>query len=748
MSPPERRAVIPLGEVTSVEEAGVKAATLADLARHGIPVPETVVVPPDAAGVPGRELLDALGGCVAVRSSATAEDLADASFAGQFRSVLHVATPDALARAIQECRASTGSPAVAAYCAARGLDASAIRMAVMVQRMLRAEVAGALFTVHPVRGREDEMLIEACEGVADELLAGRCSGVQILVRDGAAPAPVALLSPEQATALARLGRRIQALRGAPQDIEWAIEGGRLYVLQARPITRLGFAGIEGQWTNADFRDGGVSSDVVGPLVWSLYERALQRALTGFLADVRLLEREFEATRVFYGRPYWNLGAVKRCARRLPGFVEREFDRDLAVQPTYAGDGARTPVGVWTLVRAIPTLLAAGGTLRRQQRRDRALLAATPAAPAATRLRDLDDARLLERWTALVDGTHLVVEENYFRTIFCTSIAKQEVKSLLADRPVSYAALVGGLGGLTHFRCAQALWEVGNGGPGSLASFLARYGYHSRRELDLRVPRWSEEPEFVAELARGLRETESPAARQARQQARFAEECARTRGLFGAWRRGRFEAKLGRLRACLWLREEMRDRATRVYALIRRHALEIGRRAAAAGRLDDPTDVFYLTFREVSRVLRCPMRAHVEARRAHERGYRNFRAPNEVGRGFRAAPVDGFAQRLTGIGCSSGRAAGPVAVVTDLRDATKVARGDVLVCPYTDPSWTPLLSAAAAVVTENGGLLSHAAVICREYGIPAVLNVPAVTRRLRDGQRVRVDGEEGHVDLLE
>ncbi len=216
---------------------------------------------------------------------------------------------------------------------------------------------------------------------------------------------------------------------------------------------------------------------------------------------------------------------------------------------------------------------------------------------------------------------------------------------------------------------------------------------------------------------------------------------------GSWRRRGFTRSLDRLRTCLWLREQMRDLSTRMYALIRRYVLEIGRRAAAAGRLDAPEDIFYLPFREAYDALRVPMQERIGQRREYGAMYRTFRAPNEVGRGFRLAPIEHAGRRLSGIGCSAGIASGRVAVVTDLRDAAKLERGDVLVCPFTDPGWTPLLNLAAAVVTESGGLLSHAAVLCREYGIPAALNVTGATGLLRDGQLVRVNGETGHVDIL-
>jgi phosphohistidine swiveling domain-containing protein len=312
--------------------------------------------------------------------------------------------------------------------------------------------------------------------------------------------------------------------------------------------------------------------------------------------------------------------------------------------------------------------------------------------------------------------------------------------------------------------------------------------------------------------------------------------------------------VARLRRFLWLREQMRDRSTRVYAAIRRYALEIGRRAAAAGCLRSDSDVFYLTLREIPQCLtpflqisvqafrtsdstpsnrqdakdakgsrsaapagaagaaaspafrslwsrgrpadpwrvtgeaaplatlvrrdfgglargakkssfatlaswrfkaseeigpldRVPLQGRVDERRAYEEMYRRFRSPNEVGRRFGPEAADPGGCRLTGIGCSLGVASGPVRVVADPGEAEKFRRGDVLVCPFTDPGWTPILGVAGAVVTDTGGLLSHAAVLCREFGIPAVLNVPGATRRLRDGQMVRVDGERGHVDVL-
>jgi pyruvate,water dikinase len=749
--------LVPLLEVRSAEHAGAKAFRLAQLDRAGVRVPETLVLPAGANELPDGDVLEALGGCLAVRSSATVEDADKASFAGQFESVLNVRTREDLARAIHQVRASAGSEAVQAYCAARGVDPATIRMAVILQRMVQAQSGGVIFTINPVSGCERDMLIEACPGPAVDLLAGRSTGVRIPIRDGR---PVGLsehLSSEQVLELVATGRRIERLYGCPQDIEWAFEEGRLYVLQARPVTRLCFGGIEGEWTNADFRDGGVASDVVTPFMWSLYELTWDRALKGFLRELRLLERDFPAARVFYGRPYWNLEAVKRCARKLPGFIEGEFDRDLGIQPASSASASLTPAGFWYTLKALPTLLATASLLRRQAARDRRLLAMDWLKEFDADLRLLDNRDLTRRFQRLVESAYRACEENYFRTIFCLSIAKMDFKRAASDLPVSYCSLVGGLGGLKHIECAQALWGLANapGGNGlsgatgcrALARFLTQYGHHSQRELDLRVPRWSEDPEFMAALVRKLIGSERPAEAIRRPRQEYRDELARACKLLSPWRRHRFEKKLTQLRNYLWLREQMRDLSTRVYARLRRYVLEVGRRAVSAGRLRSAEDVFYLSFREIYELFNGCYAAVVLTRKDEERRFCNFSPPTEVGRRFVPAPEERGGQRLTGIGCSAGVATGRVRVVRTFADAGKLQVGDILVCPFTDPGWTPLLNLAAGVVTENGGLLSHAAVICRECAIPAVLNVAGATHRLRDDQVVRADGDRGYVDIL-
>lgn len=689
---------------------GGKARQLVELQLAGFNVPEFLCSPPDLA-----KALEFLGRPVAVRSSASAEDGREHSFAGQFRSFLNLHTVEEVTQAVRACHDSLRAPSVLEYCRKNGLDPRSLRMAVIVQRMVQPELAGVAFTVNPATGAE-EVVIEACEGLADALLAGHRASL---------PADHPLLQRHRPE-IERVARAIHRHFGQPQDIEFAIEGGRLHVLQARPVTRIQFAPGVGEWTNADFRDGGVSSEVCTPLMWSLYNFIWDGALKGFLRDIRLLDGDFEAGRMFFGRPYWNLGAVKRCLTKLPGFTEREFDRDLGVPITYEGDGIATPMTWRGALRALPTLLAIPGIWKRQAEFDTEFLARgfeELARRHATLPDDLDAG-----FRRLIQEDYWTTESNYFRTIFCASLAKIAFLESFPD--ADYAALVTALPPMRHLAPTHVLREMAARGDTDVTPLMRAFPHRGRRELDLRAPRWDEDREWVETLLR--QHTEAAGSNP-----RPVFEEARDRAMAGLSRRRRrsFGKKLARLRHFLWLREEMRDTSSRMYHLIRRHVLAIAERR----QLGD--DIFFMTFPEIF----ADDRSAVERRRAEYESYRNFRPPNEIGGRFTfdPRPAEGA---LRGIGASSGRVSGIARVARTIEDAMQVEKGAILVCPFTDPGWTPVLDRVAGVVTETGGLLSHAAVICREYGIPAVLGVPDATRRIADGARVHLDGGQGIVVL--
>ena len=708
-----------------IETCGGKAATLLELQAAGFPVPPFVVSPACM-----RDAVAELGFPLAVRSSASAEDGRELSFAGQFYSELHLNSIEDVELAVQRCRDSVESPAVGEYCRRNGISPRSLRMDVIVQQMIQPELSGVAFTVNPVTGAE-EVVIEACRGVSENLLAGRTSALAdddpLLVR--------------YRPTIEQMAKRLQLHFGMPQDVEFAIEDGELYVLQSRPITRIEFAPEIGEWTNADFRDGGVSSGVCTPLMWSLYEFIWDKALKNSLKELKLFGGDFQSGRMFFGRPYWNLGAVKRCVAKLPGFIERDFDRDLNVEINYEGDGMRTPVSFLRIVRAIPTLFALGKFFKRQVAFDRRFLETGFAAIERQHSPLRPDVETAFR--ELIERDFVETECNYFRTIFAASLAKMDFTSSFPD--ADYRMLVSALPPLRHMEPVRAVRSLSACDDENLDGIVEKYRHHYRRGLDICFRRWDEDDVFVQRMLRSLPSHESENGRT-ESDIRADYERAKANALtkLPRWQRRSFLRKLERLREFVWLREEMRDLSSRMYYLIRRYALEIARKRGIGD------DIFFMTFREI--FTRKPI--HVKRSREIYESYRHFQAPNEIGRryGLNSARVEANdchgSHILTGIGASAGTVTGKAFIASSVAEAIHIPPGSILVCPFTDPGWTPILDRAAGVVTEAGGLLSHAAIICREFGIAAILGVPHATTRIATGDTLRLRGDDGHVEIVE
>ncbi len=787
---------------------GGKAASLGALIAAGFSVPEGFVLTthafeemlraldaaPDRKKLEQAELPESVKGVLAValgmlgdvplavRSSGTKEDLEGSSFAGQYETVLDVRGFAALEAAVKRCWASVWSERVQAYAKDRAGGAGGLSMAVVVQRLVRAETAGVLFTANPLTGRERESVVEACFGLADALVSGKVNADSYIVdaveRRVVERKPVDPARPTLDDAalleLVELGARVQEHYGRPMDIEWTRQDGKLELVQARPITTLSFAPDTGEWTTADFRDGGVSSDVCSPFMWSLYESVLEHTLPQYFIDIRLLsadeKKRTKWSRMFFARPYWNLGAVKRVLEKIPGYDERAFDEGLGIR--HAHEGVRTPTTALGVVKAIPVLLGLWGCYKEQLAADQRFLAAFEEKARPFEIGDISAmsaAIFGERFRELITGLYFETESAYFYTIYNTTNAKQDLRPHLdaakkALPDLDSLKLMLGLRNLSHLRPIRdmharlsSLDRRGEGGgiPDALVRDFARtWRHHGRKELDIRVPRWEDDLPFVRTMLEQALAQHDPArapdAQAEVQHAAYLAERARVEKALGLIARRGFAKALDLVRTYAWWREEMRDRSSYAYYLVRRWAVEAARRLVKTKVLDAVDDVWYLTFQQAIAAVegtRDDTRAQARAGRRLVRSYRNFRNPNEIGArhpGKDAAPVSSGA--LRGIACSPGRVEGRAKVVKNLDEASKVEKGDVLVTVFTDPGWTPLLGRVAAVVTETGGVLSHAAVISREYGIPAVLAVPGATSTLRDGQLIVVDGTHGTVEL--
>lgn len=768
----------------------------------------------------------------AVRSSGNKEDLQDASFAGLYTSVLNVKSLDDILAAIHECWASLFGRRVIGYCANKGIDFATMGLGVIIQTMVPAEKSGVLFTVNPLKGFDREIIVEACFGLGEALVGGKVTpdryhynwyqekitetaigDKQVAIfpideppflREDPVPeaksrAPV--LSPCELAELCSIATRVQAHYGFPVDIEWTWSEGSFSIVQSRPITSVKFSGIEGEWTTADFKDGGVSSTVCSPFMWSLYDLVWERELPAYLEKVKLLEADHGVSvwgDMFFGRPYWYLTPVKRGLERLPGFVERRFDEDLGVQVTYEGSGARSKTTPTTIIRALRVLSALKKSFNEQVeycptfiKKQKQALARLDKTDPLTMGRE----ELFRFYEDLLLNDFYRSESSYFRLIFDNSNASSLFTDSLraASANVNFARLLGGLTDLSHLRTNIELWDVSriirnsatasaiwratpvaklvtqwrsgsrDNHLGLVADLIERHKYHSTRELDITVPRYGEDPSFIMESIKAfldLDDAQNPRTISKQQLRTYLDERERLLRSVRWHRRRSIGRKLDQWRWFLWWREELRDYSTRYYYQVRRFTLAVATHFKNLGILESQDDIFFLPLTSIigfmnGHVTPEKIKREIRQNTLYYRSFSNYAPPNEIGRRFgensatneqATNEANANGNGITGIACSPGVFTGRARVIRNIHEAHRLERGDILITKFTDPGWTPKFNVIAAVATETGGMLSHAAVLSREYGIPAVLACKNITSLIPDGAVITIDGDKGWVRL--
>ena len=784
--------------------AGRKAASLHQIKAAGFPVPPGFVVPADADldhfAADLQDAVSAIGGYpVAVRSSAQLEDCLDASFAGQYATHLEVRSPAELLQAIVNCRRSSLAPQLVSYLN-KNASGHQMQICALVQKVFDVAFAGVVFSIHPHTGREEHAVVECCIGLGNRLVSGQITPTQYTLRleDGSvverqAGAEDVLLPDDTLRKLCRYALELQAHFGIPQDMEWAMERcGALWILQSRPITRIHWRCEADDFTNANFRDGGVSTRVITPLMYSLYGGALQDALQQYFVAVKTVSSDAPAQAwigKFYGRPYWNASAVKRALCKVPGYDEERFDRDLGIQKDYGKSGPlRTPISPRTLLAAVPVAIALNREFRSQLRlaenyrqqflpKERNYLQLAGSCPA------IKDDQFLPLLLEVL-SFHIQVERDYLRTVVNHVNYQAEFNKLLAriqeatGERMAPVVLMSGLQDVSHMkiqhdfvtlvRAAKAHGTDSAEWHRALTDFLSANSFHGDAELDISAPRWREQPERIKEIVENiLRSRIEPkdAERTARDQfQRYSEEVRRVTAVLRRKLRYRlrfaraFHKRLHIARTYARRREELREYSMRADNLVRRYALEAGRRLREQGWLRQEEDVFMLSAEELKAIVKqretkAQILALTDRRSLMHRGYRLVQPPGELGRGIlHDLPIPGPAVTpshclLKGNGCSAGAASGRARVVTTLAECNGLQAGEVLVTRFIDPSWTPVMGLVSGLIAEVGGLLSHGAVIAREYGLPAVLNVRAATEIIKTGQIVELDGTLGIITIL-
>lgn len=780
------RGLVDLRAATSPSEVGGKAAPLARAMAAGLHVPPGFVVPPDASfdAASLREALASVGpGPYAVRSSAVDEDSAARSFAGQLETILDVAGHD-VPRAIERCRGSARAMRVLRYAGSPGA------VAVIVQQMVRAEQAGVAFSADPRTGTRGVVVIEAVRGLGDRLVGGEVTpeqwrvGAAIAERvTGVQTGEASVLDAELARRIAQLARELERLFGAPQDVEWAFARGELHVLQSRPITALPAAPIplevvapEGDWQRDDHHGA------LSPLGWSWfapYPVAMAKEMAAIM-PIREMRTK-------------NVGGQLYMQMVMEG----------------GGDGPLPPRWVlWLVSRILPSLRRANrhceALLDREtymeaieawERTGRAALAAETDALFTREPRGLSDAELLARieralaHTAKGLSLHAAFGAQWMFPLGKLVLFVEDELGWHGNRAME---LVAGSSDKTTelHRSIESVLDgiddaLGGGAfPHTWGELFDRVPEHAAKLADwleanrLRMmhydPRHSmlgERPDVVLAIAQSIVE-----ARRSRSELATPPDAspslAEAEERLAPDRFAELERLLVHARRGYALRDDNGiETVSRPAGLLRWYVLELGRRVG----LEAPEHGVYLTVQEHAPALRREipdLRERVARRRGEESWALQHRGPLLYGKPPPPMPaLDAFPSglcrvmrmfawmmkaeempeptkegALKGIGIGTRVVTARARVIDHPEELASLRHGEVMVCRITSPEWSVALGRVAAIVTDEGALLSHPAVIAREYGVTAVVGCGLATRRIRTGERVRVDPIDGTVTV--
>jgi len=793
---------------------------------------------------------------VAVRSSATAEDLPDLSFAGQQDTYLNVVGTEALLEAVVNCWSSLWTARAIGYRARSNIPHDGAALAVVVQEMVISLASGVLFTANPLSGLRSESVVDATLGLGEALVGGHVEpdhyvvdtykkeithtflgSKTIIIRGqpgGGVAAQEVATSQQEAIPdevildLVKTGQEIEALYGFPQDIEWAYlpsstslgdslePGDDLYILQSRPITSL-FPipdGMEPHPLQVLFSFGAVQgiNDPMTPLGQDAirFIFAGGASLFGFEVD-----HETQGIIKIAGERLWgNMTALIRHpigARLAPRFFSaiepgslQALDEILADPQLGAGKGRLRFNTFWRLV-------SFAGTVWK-----RIIYFARRPEGKSEQIRHLyqaEIARLQAKSDQISGKDSPQGQSELFRKIYngfvyavpeiATAAAAGLIPLFILNRFSNHLTGSGDLAlevtrGLPNNVTTEMdlkLWETARiiradndalhqmrdntdealaalylqdelpkTAQDAIASFLDEYGMRGLGEIDIGRPRWREQPAQIMQILRSYLQIDDESmapdvvferGERAAEKA-IGELEAAARGTFG----GRIKARVvraaaRRVRALAGLRESPKFFIIQIMGIIRKSLLDWGRELVDAGRLNNPDDLFYLYYNELEAFdegnARDWKNLIVDRRQNYEREKLRMQIPRLLqsdGRAFYEGIItsESEAGTLVGSPVSPGVVEGSVRVVLDPQHAN-LAPGEILVCPGTDPAWTPLFLAAGGLVLEVGGMMTHGAIVAREYGIPAVVGVDRATERLITGMLIKVDGSSGVIEIL-
>ncbi|MFI5694704.1 rifamycin-inactivating phosphotransferase [Kribbella sp. NPDC051586] len=777
---------------------------------------EEVAVPEDLAA-PMVDAVRRLGedAAYAVRSSATAEDLPTASFAGQQDTYLNVVGPEAILKHISRCWASLFTERAVTYRMRNGFDHRKVELAVVVQQMVLAQAAGILFTADPVSGNRKVAAVDAGFGLGEALVSGLVNPDVFKVRDGQVVArsiaakelavhalptggtQTLAIAPEQQETpaltdaqvlrLVHLGRRIEAHFGRPQDIEWCFVDDDFQIVQSRPITTLFPVPESGDESNHVYLSVGhqqMMTDAMKPMgisVWQLTTMAPMKVAGGRLFVDATSRLAAPAGRAAF------LDLIGRGDPLIRDALQTLLDRGDFI-PTLPDEGQSAPAAgaTPTPIETDPAIVT--GLIERSQaslaalRRDIAALTGSALFDFLLEAfqehkRILTDPLSFQAIMAGMEATwwlndHMqewLDEKNAADTLTLSApnnVTSEMGLALLdvADVIRPHAELVEFLQGVDDDGYLDELpkFPGGTDARDAINAYLARYGMRCSGEIDITRPRWSERPTTLLPLILDNVKLFGPGAagqrfEQGMHRAQQKEEelLARLRALPGGEQKAdETKQMIDRVRVFIGYREYPKYNIISRYFVYKQALLEEADRLVRANVLPEKEDIFYLTFGELHDLTRTHKLDHqlLQERKESFRTHQLLTPPRVLtsdgetiaGEYRRDDLPDGA---LVGLPVSAGTIEGRARVILDISKANLEA-GDILVTSHTDPSWSPLFVAIAGLVTEVGGLMTHGAVIAREYGLPAVVGVADATRLIEDGRRIRVHGTDGYVELLD
>lgn len=730
------------------------------------------------------------GDAVAVRSSATAEDLPEAAFAGQQETFLNVLGEQALLEAVRACWASLWSERAILYRARQNVDQSSVKLAVIVQKMVQADAAGVMFTANPISGARDELVIDANPGLGEAVVGGlvtpdhfvvnkrslrikerRFGRRETIIRsrvEGGTEQIAATDKDQEATLtlpairnLTKLGIQIELHFGAPQDIEWAwiqdnTEVGKFYILQARPMTALPeplkvsrpmkmvIPMLAEMWPTRPY-----------PLDMTTFTGTIERAIGNLLAamigksapnpDESFVEEDgvvlqFKPAQVHPSPSMLFTPWITMWRTRHYDLSRWEDDPLLAEFIEKVRTIEKHDLHSLTWNQNIEILQEALSLIPQAMKLRERYLPQTIFSLATLWLL-LFLARHSDHFGTLVSGVKTKTTE--------TNQALEDLAKQIRTNPTLQDIFA-----RHDAQVLQSTLHKSNEGQVFLKQFeefLDIYG-HRETALTISQPAWKDKPDTVLAILKVLAETEpqQPKSYEAWQKAR--DELLSHSILGARLLRKLFQRSLTKTRLLFQIREDTHFYATMVQPTLRHVALELGRRLVQAGGLDEVEEVFHLQLNELQNLGKSwppseqtitQIRSLVARRKAKRTSLAN---KPMVDPRLLTATLQAGAKNvlLSGTSGSPGVATGPAKIVHDISEFGKLRAGDVLIAPVTNPAWTPLFQRAVAVVVDTGGSASHAAIVAREYGIPAVMGTMNGTKELEDGQRIRVDGSRGLV----